>query len=95
MRLWTDPALRDAYAKVIHEALKNAITGKLAMEEVGLTLADIIANQVHGELTILGLRDDFTHCIEAIRNIVLGRVLAKMANMQTRFGLRDEHDDAH
>lgn len=84
MRLWTDPALRDAYAQVIDEALTDAITGKEPMEKVGLALADIIANQVGGELTILGLRDEFRHCIEPIRNIVLGLVLAKMANMKSR-----------
>src|ERR1051326_5964854 len=75
MRLWTDPALRDAYSEVIHTALTDAIPGKEDMARVADALSDIVMCQVNGELSILGLRDDFGSCMKPIKHIVLGLIL--------------------
>jgi hypothetical protein len=95
-RLWKDPEfhMRDAYADVIDKALTDAITGKEPMEKVADALSDILMTQVTGELRNLGLLDHFRLCIQPIKHIVLGLVLAKMADMKTRLCWADDYDDA-
>jgi hypothetical protein len=92
-RLWTDPALRDAYAKIIDKALTDAITGKEDMATVADTLSDIVMCQVNGELSILGLGDDFAACMKPIKHIVLGLILGKMSDMQVRLRSMADEDD--
>jgi hypothetical protein len=91
MRLWTDPALRNAYVRVIDKALIDAITGKEPMVKVADALSDIVMCQVQGELSILGLLDHFRSCVEPVKHIVLGMVLARMAQMKRH--LESIHDD--
>ena len=59
------------------------------MEKVAGALSDMVMCQVDGELSLLGLRDEFGTCIKPIKHIVLGMILAKMANMKAR----REHDE--
>jgi hypothetical protein len=67
MRLWTDPRLREAYAKVIDKALTDAMTGIDRIETVPDALSEIVMTQVIGELRILGLRDRFSSCVKPIK----------------------------
>ena len=89
-RLWTDAALRDAYVQVIDEALVDAVSGKEPMEKIADALSDILVCQLEGELALLGLRDQFGACMNPIKQIVLGMILARMAEMKTRTAMAAE-----